>query len=759
MPNDPIIPPIPSLIYPPSLPGGIPDIVPFTIRETPSETYMVEQLRWWVVNTLVPYVNNAVKDLSQGWKDYAELLIAAWDARVAQMEAELAEAVASIGDRVGEAEAAKAAAQAAQAAAEAARDQAAIYASQAEEIQDVAISGIVNTPDSSTREMLDSLYASVASVSSLNVLIAALTGTVNDHGTELSGRLSDTILAKTYRSSIMVTDPAFGAVGDGVVDDTAHIQAAIDYANAAGGGVVTVPEGVYMISADTGSSIWTDAGGIKMKDNVTLVLAQGAVLRAIPVTTPVSKIIRVYNVSNVSILGAGTIDGNRANAVVATGEWGYGVSLNGSQNVTLDGFRSINCWGDGINLQRLALADFTSPKNVLIRNVICDNNRRQGLSIEDGVDIVVENGLFSNTLGALPMCGIDIEPPDGNGNVSNVTLRNNIFRNNARRGVTVAESARVSNVIIDKCTFDSNGNGGGGAATSQFYAIMAGSGLSIRDCKFIGSVIDDCVRVDGAKDGVRITNCDIDKNLYLYGTALLTGFPVGSVVSNNTIRGTIKCQYQSFINIVDNTILPPDASNGIDFSGTVTVNHVKITGNMIRGGFNGIKLNAAQPMTTGVIANNILVNQHDAAMILTGRNIIVTDNTITGACLDSGTASVVFPADANGNPYIAFERNSIQKPPFGSGVANNVPAYAINIVSTMLFGRVRNNRVDSTFTFSNGTPPTGNGTLFANDDVPYITTGQRPGNAVNGTMVFDTTLGKPVWRKGSVWVDSAGATV
>src|SRR5438552_10740284 len=39
----------------------------------------------------------------------------------------------------------------------------------------------------------------------------------------------------------------FGARGDGVANDTAALQAAIDAAGAAGGGLVAVPSGVYMV--------------------------------------------------------------------------------------------------------------------------------------------------------------------------------------------------------------------------------------------------------------------------------------------------------------------------------------------------------------------------------------------------------------------------------------------------------------------------------------------------------------------------------
>jgi hypothetical protein len=42
----------------------------------------------------------------------------------------------------------------------------------------------------------------------------------------------------------------FGAVGDGVTDDTAAIQAAIDYLGARGGGTITIPQGTYAIIAE-----------------------------------------------------------------------------------------------------------------------------------------------------------------------------------------------------------------------------------------------------------------------------------------------------------------------------------------------------------------------------------------------------------------------------------------------------------------------------------------------------------------------------
>jgi hypothetical protein len=73
-----------------------------------------------------------------------------------------------------------------------------------------------------------------------------------------TAELSQTVETK-LRQTVSVID--FGAVGNGVTDDTAAIQAAIDAVNAAGGGVVNFPAGTYACA-----NLWP-------KDNVTL---QGA---------------------------------------------------------------------------------------------------------------------------------------------------------------------------------------------------------------------------------------------------------------------------------------------------------------------------------------------------------------------------------------------------------------------------------------------------------------------------------------------------
>lgn len=103
----------------------------------------------------------------------------------------------------------------------------------------------------------------------------------------------------------------FGAVGDGEKLNTAEIQAAIDAAHGANGGIVLVPTGGTFL-----------CGTIELKSNVTLHIATNATLlgsknpadyragRGVPSSNGNIVFISAADAENVTIEGNGTIDGN-----------------------------------------------------------------------------------------------------------------------------------------------------------------------------------------------------------------------------------------------------------------------------------------------------------------------------------------------------------------------------------------------------------------------------------------------------------------
>ena len=256
----------------------------------------------------------------------------------------------------------------------------------------------------------------------------------------------------------------FGAIGNGVTDDTAAIQAAIN-ALPATGGTVEIPAGTYMINA---------LQAINLRSHTRLLLDTGATLQAIPNSAERYWIVKARNLNNVEITG-GSIVGDRTQHLGTTGEWGYGVNIAGSSYVYVHDISVSNCWGDGLAVGAAVNSTSTVPSySVTFNNVKSDNNRRQGLSVLPATQVYVVNSSFTGSNGTAPQSGIDVEPQT-QGTAMQVRLENVTLANNMGNGLEAHDNVQA--LTLNNVTSQNN-HGYGVYVGGVKYVTINNSNLS-----------------------------------------------------------------------------------------------------------------------------------------------------------------------------------------------------------------------------------------------------------------------------------------
>lgn len=144
-------------------------------------------------------------------------------------------------------------------------------------------------------------------------------------------------------------------------------------------------------------------------------------------------------------------------------EWRSVLALRGCSNVEVEGLALCSSGGDGIYIDRFNPS--TPCRNVRIKNVVCDDNYRQGMSVIGAEGLTVENCIFKNTWGTAPSAGVDLEPDDSEHTLKDVVFRNCRFEDNYSVGILVylaplkKSSADVS-IRFEDCRIASRFGGG-----------------------------------------------------------------------------------------------------------------------------------------------------------------------------------------------------------------------------------------------------------------------------------------------------------
>lgn len=249
---------------------------------------------------------------------------------------------------------------------------------------------------------------------------------------------------------------------EGVTDDTPYINKMLrDYEwidGTPGVREVTMylPAGVYHIDATAGGEDLFGKykfGGIVLTTNQKLVMSPSALLVALPNNKGNSQVINITGRDGVSVSG-GQIIGERKEHKGKSGEWGHGIAVFGSTNVTIENVDISQCWGDGIYLGFYDGPN-TYSDTITIKNCNLHHNRRNNLSITDARNVTVKDCAFNYASGVDPQYGIDIEP-NKNRTCSNVIISNCSFKGNAKGTIQILGqlNAHVKDVTIENCTGD-----------------------------------------------------------------------------------------------------------------------------------------------------------------------------------------------------------------------------------------------------------------------------------------------------------------
>ncbi|MFO7975086.1 MAG: right-handed parallel beta-helix repeat-containing protein [Candidatus Hydrogenedentota bacterium] len=180
-------------------------------------------------------------------------------------------------------------------------------------------------------------------------------------------------------------------------------------------------------------------------------------------------------------------------------EWRHILSIRSSSNVKVYGLTLTESGGDGIYLGTATRG--VTNKDIHIKDVVCESNYRQGISVITAENLLIENTIMRNTGGTPPQAGIDFEPNHPSERLVNVVMRDCLSENNNGAGYVLylrpmAAHSEPLSVRFENCRAVNNRGAGAGVVNNN-----------LPDRAVTGSVVfSNCILEGNGRAGISVDN-------------------------------------------------------------------------------------------------------------------------------------------------------------------------------------------------------------------------------------------------------------
>jgi hypothetical protein len=187
-------------------------------------------------------------------------------------------------------------------------------------------------------------------------------------------------------------------------------------------------------------------------------------------------------------------------------EWRHSLQLKSSSNIQVYGLHLLESGGDGVYLG--TGQQWVTNKDIVLKDLICDRQYRQGISVITAENLLIENVVMRDTAGTAPMAGIDFEPNHPEERLVNVTMRNCVAENNASWGYVLylpplsAATVPVS-LRFENCRATGNGGGSFGLVTDNTVDEAVKGTMEVINCQFEGSKGPGIMVTNNPPSGIR----------------------------------------------------------------------------------------------------------------------------------------------------------------------------------------------------------------------------------------------------------------